>query len=164
MSAGVKTPNGIAKAERRRFADLALRFRGNPEYCVATIDYGTTHCSVNYILYPGDDSKQTKTILVRLDESKGEVNRVPNCILFNEFGKKIAFGYPAREKFAHGISDVQREKYFYFEHVKKTFQRKVSRLKLRLPMRENTTKKKCRNQSVNVQSYLGYLAGSHAPC
>lgn len=139
VNAGVKTPNGILKAERRRFADLDLRFRGNPEYCVATIDYGTTHCSANYILYPGDDNKQTKTILVRLDESKSEVNRVPNCILFNDFGKKIDFGYQARKRFAKTISDVQREKFFYFEHVKKTFQHKVSTLKLRLPMRENTT-------------------------
>jgi len=120
--AWVKSPNGTFKAQRRRFADLDRKFRGDPEFCVATIDYGTTHCSVDYTLYPGDSSKE-KRILIRLDEFK-DVVRVPNCILFNHYGKKLAFGYQAREKYAR-LSDEQRKKFFYFEHVKKTFQHKV---------------------------------------
>lgn len=93
------------------------------ELCVATIDYGTTHCSVEYTLYPGDNSKE-KRLLVRIDEFR-KLGRVPNCILFNHYGKLIQFGYEARESYPK-LSDVQLKKFFYFEHVKKTFQHKVS--------------------------------------
>ena len=124
MSVKVTSPNGTTKAERRRFADLDRKFRGDPEFCVAAIDYGTTHCSVNYTLYPGDSSKE-KRVVVRLDEFRN-VGRVPNCILFNQYGKRLSFGYQAREKYSR-ISDEQRKKFFYFEHVKKTFQHMVSK-------------------------------------
>ena len=123
MSATIKSPNGTVKSERRCFSDLNRKFRGDPEFCVATVDYGTTHCSVDYTLYPGNFSKEQR-VLVRLDEFK-DVGRVPNSILFNHYGKKIAFGYQARDKYSR-ISDVQRKKFFYFEHVKKTFQHQVS--------------------------------------
>ena len=119
-----RSPNGTTKAERRHFADLDRKFRGDPEFCVATIDYGTTHCSVDYTLYPGDNSK-AKRVLLRIDEFR-KLGRVPNCILFNHHGKLIAFGYEARESYSN-LSDVQLKKFFYFEHVKKTFQREVSK-------------------------------------
>lgn len=121
MSVQITSPNGTRKAERRRFADLDRKFRGNPEFCVATIDYGTTHCSVSYTLYPGE---KLESVLVTLDQTKG-LYRVPNCILFDDLGHRMAFGYDAREKY-HKLDSQKVKKWFYFEHVKKTFQHVVS--------------------------------------
>ena len=67
---------------------------------VATIDFGTTHCSVAYLIRPDlepNPSEVDPTILT-LDNAGNK--RAPSCILFDSSGNKIAFGYEARELYA----------------------------------------------------------------
>ena len=91
---------------------------------VAAIDCGTTHCSVAYLLRPDlqpDPSEVDPTVL-KLDYAGNK--RVPTCILFDPNGKKMAFGYEARERFA-ALRRELRPQFHYFEHVKKHLQHKT---------------------------------------
>ena len=90
-----------------------------PEY-VTTIDFGTTHCSVAYLLRPDLEDELVDSTIVKLDNRRNR--RVPSCILFNSNGNKIAFGYEAREQFAT-LKQEQRPQHHYFEHVKGHLQR-----------------------------------------
>ena len=88
---------------------------------LATIDFGTTHCSVAYLLRPDKKTNPSEVdpTLLTLDEDGNR--RVPSYILFDAGGKKIAFGKEAREQYAE-FDHEERPQYHYFEHVKKKLQ------------------------------------------
>ena len=88
---------------------------------VTTIDFGTTNCSVAYLIRPdlARNPSEVEPIVLKLDSSGNR--RVPSCILFDPNGKKIAFGYEAREQFAD-LNRDQRRRHHYFEHVKQHLQ------------------------------------------
>lgn len=88
---------------------------------VTTIDFGTTHCSVAYLLRPDLEpilSEVDPTVLI-LDNAGNR--RVPSCILFDSNGTKMAFGHEARERYAAQKRELKPQ-YHYFEHVKKHLQ------------------------------------------
>ena len=93
-------------------------FRTMPEF-VTTIDFGTTHCSVAYLLRPDLESKEVDPTVLKLDNDGNR--RVPSCILFDSNGKKIAFGHEARDQFST-VNRKSKPQYYYFEHVKKDLQ------------------------------------------
>ena len=104
--------NGCTKTDRN----------AEPQFIgIATIDFGTTHCSVAYLLRPdlAPNPSEVDPTVLKLDNA-GK-NRVPSCILFDPNGKKIAFGYEARERFVALKSELIPQ-HFYFEHVKRHFQ------------------------------------------
>ena len=89
---------------------------------VSAIDFGTTHCSVAYLIRPdlaANKPSGVEPIVLELDNA-GSL-RVPNSILFNLNGNKMGFGYEARERFA-SLKWKLRPLYYYFEHVKKNLQ------------------------------------------
>ena len=91
---------------------------------VATIDFGTTHCSVAYLIRPDlepNPSEVDPTVLT-LDNAGNK--RAPSCILFDSSGNKIAFGYEARELYASYKQEL-RPHFHYFEHVKKHLKHKT---------------------------------------
>ena len=96
-----------------------------PQFLTA-IDFGTTHCSVAYLLRPDETSSRNKVdpIVLKLDNAGNK--RVPSCILFDNNGNKITFGYEARHQFT-SLNREPRSKFFqeyhYFEHVKGHLQR-----------------------------------------
>ena len=89
-----------------------------PEF-VTTIDFGTTHCSVAYLLRPDLEPKEVDPTVLKLDNDGNR--RVPSCILFDSNGAKIAFGHEARERYAARKRELKPQ-YHYFEHVKKHLQ------------------------------------------
>ena len=107
------TSNGVSKAVRKGYADLDFKFRTTPR-SVATIDFGTTHCSLSYFYLNSSDVH-----LLQLDEAKNK--RVPSCILFDKNGETVAFGYEARKHFL-AVDPQQRPQFYYFQHVKKQLQ------------------------------------------
>lgn len=114
------TSNGCAKAKRKHYADLESKFRSSPRY-LATIDFGTTHCSVAYLLHSdkAPNPSEVNPTLLKLDDAGNR--RVPSCILFDQNGNKMVVGDAARERFA-AIDHKLRPEYFYFEHVKRFLQ------------------------------------------
>ena len=105
--------DGCSKAERKPF-------RTTPKY-LATIDFGTTHCSVAYLHRPdrAPNPSEVDPNLLKLDNAGNR--RVPSCILFDSNGEKLAFGHEAREQFI-AVEHKLRPKYHYFEHVKRHLQ------------------------------------------
>lgn len=114
------TSNGCVKAIRKPYSSLESKFRASPRY-LATIDFGTTHCSVAYLLRPdlAPNPSEVTPNLLKLDDAGNK--RIPSCILFDQKGNKIAVGYAARERFA-AMDHKLRPEYFYFEHVKRFLQ------------------------------------------
>ena len=88
---------------------------------VAAIDFGTTHCSVAYLIRPDPAPELSKVdpIILTLDNAGNK--RIPSCILFDPSGKKIAFGNVARDQYA-ALDHGERPQHHYFEHVKKHLQ------------------------------------------
>ena len=115
MAASVIQENGCPRAKRM---DHSIhRFRTKP-INIATIDFGTTHCSVTYQLNVDKLANGgEKPEILTLDD-KGDRNvRVPSCILFDQSGHRVAFGYQAREQY-YAMDHVLRPEFIYFEHVK----------------------------------------------
>lgn len=115
-----KQSNGCTKAKRRGFTELGCEFRTTPHF-LATIDFGTTHCSLAYLIGPDSapNPSEVDPTLLKLDDAGNK--RVPSCILFDIHGKMVAFGHEAREQFA-GLDHQLRPHFSYFEHVKKHLQ------------------------------------------
>ena len=106
-------------------ATLTSDTRGNgavPRF-LTTIDFGTTHCSVAYLLRPdmAANPSEVDPIVLELDNTGNK--RVASCILFDPNGKKIAFGNEAREQFV-ALNREKRPQHHYFEHVKQHLQHK----------------------------------------
>ena len=113
------TSNGCCKAVRKGFSDLDCKFRSTPHY-LASIDFGTTHCSVAYLLRPdqGSNSSKDDPAILKLEDNN---KRVQSCILFDINGEIAAFGSEAREQFRY-LDSKLRLQYHYFEHVKLNLQ------------------------------------------
>ena len=113
-----RSSNECSKAGRKSSVD----FRETTSQFLTTIDFGTTHCSVAYLLPPDrlepTPSEVDPTIL-KLDDS-GE-RRIPGYILFDNNGRKVAFGHEARDRYAALKVEIKPQ-YHYFEQVKKHLQ------------------------------------------
>ena len=108
-----KTSNGCAVALRVPRKDAGCR---QPSNSIAAIDFGTTNCSVAYIL-PGEMTEQGPNML----PFDGTIYRVPTAILFNKDGVVEAFGVTARKTYRN-LEDVERIECAYFEQVKMDLQ------------------------------------------
>ena len=109
--------NECSKAGRKSSVD----FRETTPQFLTTIDFGTTHCSVAYLLRPDLEpilSEVDPTILKLGSSGK---RRIPSYILFDNNGKKVAFGHEARHHYAALKAEIKPQ-YHYFEHVKKHLQ------------------------------------------
>ena len=106
--------DGCAKVTDRK------EFRNTPKF-LATIDFGTTHCSVAYLLRPDQapNPSEVDPTLLKLDNAGNR--RVPSCILFDSNGKMKAFGHEARDQFT-ALERKLKPDHHYFEHVKRHLQ------------------------------------------
>ena len=107
------TSNGCHVAQRVTRKNAGCR---QPSNYIAAIDFGTTNCSVAYIL-PGEMAEQGPTKLA----FEGTINRVPTAVLFNEEGTVEAFGTTARKAYRN-LEDVERLTWAYFEQIKMNLQ------------------------------------------
>ena len=108
-----KTSNGceVAKCVPRESAGCL------PESnYIAAIDFGTTNCSVAYIL-PGEMNEQGPVLL----PFDGTYYRVPTAVLFNANGAVRSFGTTARRDYRN-LEDDERLKCPYFEEIKMNLQ------------------------------------------
>ena len=108
-----KTSNGCEVAERVPRKDAGCR---QPSNSIAAIDFGTTNCSLAYIL-PGEMPEQGPNML----PFEGTIYRVPTAILFNKNGAVEAFGVAARRIYRN-LDDEERLEYAYFEQIKMDLQ------------------------------------------
>ena len=98
---------------------MAAAAKATPRY-VATIEFGTTYCSVAYLLYPSLTHEPSEVCPMKLDDCGNR--RVPSCILFDHSGEKmIAFGHEAQEQYAC-LDPELRLQYNYFMHPMKHLQ------------------------------------------
>ena len=111
----VYTPNGAKRASKVSFVELD-NFRKVPDY-IATIDFGTTHCSATILLLSHD---LTKPVVVELDPNKEE--RIPVCVLFDRHGSYYSIGEIARIQHRR-MPEEKRKKWFFLDHIKRAFQR-----------------------------------------
>ena len=81
---------------------------------IAAIDFGTTNCSVAYIL-PGENDPPP--MMLPFDAAY----RVPTAILFDTTGSVKSFGSKARKHYRN-LSDEQRLEWAYFEQIKMDLQ------------------------------------------
>ena len=99
-------PNGVRKT--RKVPRSVAGFRETTGY-IAAIDFGTTNCSVAYIL-KGDKQFMKLTL-------DGSHTRVPNAILIERGSNKVnSFGYRAQERFTR-IKNKPKN-LIYFERMK----------------------------------------------
>ena len=108
-----KTSNNCPVAKRVSRTDAGCFL---PSNYIAAIDFGTTNCSVAYIL-PGEMSENGPVML----PFDGTFYRVPTGILFNPLGKVKAFGTTARRAYGN-LDDEERLEYAFFEHMKMNLQ------------------------------------------
>ena len=103
VSKDYRHPNGVRRISRVPRSKGG--FRPASEY-LASIDFGTTYCSVAYIL------KGSKDILkLPLD---GPLTRVPNAILIEkEINRGVVFGYHAQDQFSQ--LKKRQEKFIYLK-------------------------------------------------
>lgn len=109
--------NGVTGAYRK---SNTTGFRQTPRN-IATIDFGTTHCSVTYKINAHLTSDTEKPELLKLDESGPLAVRVPSCIIFNQEGQRLFLGYQARNHY-NRMDHSLRPCYIYFEHIKMSLQ------------------------------------------
>ena len=108
-----KTSNGCSVA--RRVARGTAGFR-QPSDNIAAIDFGTTNCSLAYIL-PGEMTEHGPNML----PFDGTFYRVPTAILFRKNGAVKAFGVTARKTYGN-LGDEERLECAYFEQIKMDLQ------------------------------------------
>ena len=113
MAVRTYSDNGCSKLDRKVY-------RTTPQF-ITTIDFGTTQCSVAYLLRPDLESNPSEVNPTVLTLDNAGNKRIPSCILFDPCGNKMAFGYEAQEQFA-ALDHEERPQYYYFEHVKKNLQ------------------------------------------
>ena len=108
-----KTSNGCAVARRVPRKDAGCR---QPSNNVAAIDFGTTNCSLAYIL-PGEMTEHGPNML----PFDGTFYRVPTAILFRKDGTVKSFGVTARKTYCN-LEDDERLECAYFEQIKMDLQ------------------------------------------
>ena len=140
-----QSSKSCSKVDRKDYMDC----EPTPQF-VVTIDFGTTHCSVAYLLRPDLEPIPSEVVPTVLKLDNDGNRRVPSCILFDPNGKKIAFGPEARDKYV-ALNRKLRPCYYYFEHVKKDLQQEeVMHLTTELP---------CSNAAINVKPHPPPIAG-----
>ena len=107
------TSNGCSVAKRVSRTNVGWR---QPSPNIAAIDFGTTNCSLAYIL-PGKMPAHGPNML----PFHGTVHRVPTAILFNKDGSVKAFGATARKKY-RTLKGEQLLEHAYFEQIKMNLQ------------------------------------------
>lgn len=113
ISSTRKTSNGCSVAKRVSRKNVGWR---QPSPNIAAIDFGTTNCSLAYIL-PGKVPAHGPNML----PFHGTVYRVPTAILFNKDGSVKAFGATARKKY-RALEAEQLLEHPYFEQIKMNLQ------------------------------------------
>lgn len=113
ISSTRKTSNGCSVAKRVSRKNVGWR---QPSPNIAAIDFGTTNCSLAYIL-PGKVPAHGPNML----PFHGTVYRVPTAILFNKDGSVKAFGATARKKY-RALEAEQLLEHAYFEQIKMKLQ------------------------------------------
>lgn len=110
-----RTANGCKLATRIPREDAGYR----PPQNVAAIDFGTTNCSLAYIIAGGfESSAPKKPNMLCFD---GAFYRVPTAVLFNKDGAVTDFGINAFEAYSNQDEDEQSE-CAYFEQIKMDLQ------------------------------------------
>lgn len=107
------TSNGCSVAKRVSRTNEGWR---QPSPNIAAIDFGTTNCSLAYVL-PGKMPAHGPNML----PFHGTVYRVPTAILFNKDGSVKAFGATARKKY-RSLQGEELLEHAYFEQIKMNLQ------------------------------------------
>lgn len=107
-----KTSNGCVAARRVPRTDARCR---QPSVNVAAIDFGTTNCSLAYII--GSDSGEPELLNIN-----GTERRVPTAVLFDEYGVVESLGKIARDG-CRNLRGKQLLSWAYFEQIKMELQR-----------------------------------------
>ena len=107
--------NGCTAAKRVPRNEARCR---PPSNCIAAIDFGTSNCSVAYIL-PGETPEKGPNLLAF--QGTATIYRVPTAILFNKDGAVRAFGDPAR-KIYRNLKVDEMQHYAFFEQIKMDLQ------------------------------------------
>ena len=116
-----KASNHCEVADRVSCSDV--KYFSRSEY-IAAIDFGTTNCSLAYIL-SGKMSENGPKLL----QFDGTVYRVMSASLFNPEGSMIALGETARTAYKN-VGDEERLKHAYFEQIKMDLQHEDVRILL----------------------------------
>ena len=112
--------NGCVGFTRKPAEGLVRSFRTNPQN-IAAIDFGTTNCSLMYLLnVPLSEKAKKQPIRLKLDSSGYSV-RVPNCALFDLTGNMVAFGHSAQRRYYKIIKD-ETKRYHFFQKIKMKLQ------------------------------------------
>jgi len=101
----------------RRIPRGAAGYR--PPRNVAAIDFGTTNCSLAYIIAGRSESSAPKN--PNLLSFNGVFYRVPTAVLFGKDGAVAHFGENAREVYCNQDEEEQLE-CAYFEQIKMNLQ------------------------------------------
>lgn len=109
------TSNGCKVAERVPRKSIGFRV---PSTYIAAIDFGTTSCSVAYVIQNEEVQR------LSLNDT---FYRVPTAILFEPDGKVFSFGIEAQQDYRN-LDDDKRPNYIYFEHFKMKLQNDEVRL------------------------------------
>ena len=109
----LKSSNGCILARRIPRSEARCR---QPSNYIAAIDFGTTNCSIAYIL-PGETFEKEPNVLA----FQGTQQRVPTAILFNNDGVVRSFGDKARKTYRNLRVEEMRD-WAYFEQIKMDLQ------------------------------------------
>ena len=110
-----KTSNNCEVAKRVPRADVGCFV---PSDCIAAIDFGTTNCSVAYIVPVPDEMPDSGPEMLTFD---GTHYRVPTAILFDSDGVVDTFGTTARRNYA-SLEDDDKLECAFFEQIKMDLQ------------------------------------------
>lgn len=107
--------NGCRRFECRSTNDLARPFRSRPQN-VAAIDFGTTNCSLMYLLSVDIVQDPSKAQPVRL-KFDGQY-RVPNCAFFDAGRTMKAFGLRAQRQYHKNTKRDELKSVYFFQKIK----------------------------------------------
>lgn len=110
-----RTANSCNVARRIPREDAGYR----PPRNVAAIDFGTTNCSLAYIITGRSESSAPKN--PNLLSFDGVFYRIPTAVLFGKNGSVTHFGETAREMYSNQDEEDQLE-CAYFEQIKMNLQ------------------------------------------
>ena len=114
--------NGCVGFTRKPATGLVRSFRTNPKN-IAAIDFGTTNCSLMYLLNVPQLTEEAKKQPIRLKlDTSGFSVRVPNCALFDIMGKVVAFGHSAQRRYYKNIKPGEIKSYNFFQKIKMKLQ------------------------------------------
>ena len=118
-----KMPNGVTAAKRVSFESIGCKYRGKPKH-LATVDFGTSHCSLAYLLNVDiiDDPANIDPVCVTFLCGPVHKSRVSTSALFDSDGDLVYFGESAIAMYKQFVKSG-KEGYHFFHHIKSAFQR-----------------------------------------